>query len=86
MLRILVEHGLIEFEQESTGEITYRCNETVTFGISRSVEFAHAAKTLYGDAAELIVEELQLNGRLCMSHVIRKVVQRMQEALGIRSC
>ena len=39
----------------------------------RSSWYIYTTKTLYGDTGELTLEELQLNGKMAMSPVVKKV-------------
>ncbi|KAK8771347.1 hypothetical protein V5799_025410, partial [Amblyomma americanum] len=44
----------------------------------RYPRYIYCAKLLYGDAGEFIIEEVLLNGRLCMSAVLQRVLERLQ--------
>ena len=47
----------------------------------RFPKYIYCAKTLYGDAAELLVEELLHEGQGVMSKVVQKVTNKLNEAL-----
>ncbi len=46
----------------------------------RNARFIYSAKMLYGDAAELLIEELLQRGQAQMSQVISKVTDKLNEA------
>lgn len=47
----------------------------------RYPQYIYCAKTLYGDAAELVTEELLQNGQMLMSRVVENVTNKLNEAL-----
>ena len=47
----------------------------------RYPKYIYCAKTLYGDAAELVTEELLQNGQVLMTQVVENVTNKLNEAL-----
>ena len=47
----------------------------------RYPKYIYCAKTLYGDAAELVTEELLQNGQALMTQVVENVTNKLNEAL-----
>lgn len=47
---------------------------------TRFPRFIYTAKLLYGDTAELIVEEMLQHGQVTVSSVVQRVTDRLNEA------
>lgn len=47
----------------------------------RFPNYIYCAKTLYGDAAELVAEEILQNGQMLMTQVVKNVTNKLNEAL-----
>lgn len=77
-LLVLLHHNLVEFKAHPKGLVRYSIDADRVLYMLRYPRYTYCAKTLYGDAAELIVEELLQNGRMCMSAVLQKVLERSQ--------
>jgi DNA-directed RNA polymerase III subunit RPC3 len=54
-------------------------------GRVRYHKYVYSAKTLYGDAAELLVEEVLQHGQSLMSAVVVTVTDKLNEALDASS-
>ncbi|CAN7998598.1 unnamed protein product [Ixodes hexagonus] len=79
-LMVLIQHNIVDFRLHPKGYVEYLIDAEHVLCLLRYPRYIHCAKTLYGDAGELIVEELLQNGRMCMSAVLRKVLGRLQGA------
>lgn len=79
-LLVLIHHNLVGFKAHPKGLVKYSIDADRVLYMLRYPRYTYCAKTLYGDAAELIVEELLQNGRMCMSAVLQKVLERSQGA------
>lgn len=77
-LMVLIHHNIVDFRLHPKGYVEYLIDADHVLYLLRYPRYIHCAKTLYGDAGELIVEELLQNGRMCMSAVLRKVLGRLQ--------
>lgn len=77
-LRVLIHHNFVEFRQHAKGYVEYLINSDRVLYMLRYPRYAYCAKSLYGEEGEAIVEEILHNGRMFMSEVIRKVLERMQ--------
>ena len=77
-LAVLIQHNLVSFEQNKRGFVEYTANTQNALLYMRFPRYVYSAKTLYGDEAELIVEELLQHGQLTMSLVLTKVTYRLR--------
>lgn len=77
-LMVLIHQNLVEFNAHPRGFAKYSINADRVLCMLRYPRYIYCAKSLYGDAGEFIIEEVLLNGRLCMSAVLQKVLERMQ--------
>lgn len=84
-LMVLIQHNLVEFRQHSKGFVEYSINAERVLYMLRYPRYIYSAKTLYGNAGELIVEEILQNGRMSMSAVLRKVTQRLQGVQNVEA-
>ncbi|XP_040268787.1 DNA-directed RNA polymerase III subunit RPC3 [Bufo bufo] len=80
-LCVLLQHGLATYQMHRRGFVEYsaRCDRCLR--ILRFPRYIFTAKTLYGDAGELIVEELLLNGKMTLTAGVKKVANRMTETM-----
>ena len=69
------------FSLHKRGFVEYTAKVDQVLLIPRYPHYIYCAKTLYGDAGELIVEELLQHGQLMMSSVVDKVSQRLSESM-----
>nr|XP_006823774.1 PREDICTED: DNA-directed RNA polymerase III subunit RPC3-like [Saccoglossus kowalevskii] len=84
-LCVLITHNMAKFTSTKRGIIYYQVSVKTVLLLSRYPRYIYSVKTLYGDAGELIVEEILQNGQLLMSKVVRKVTERLNEALEDRT-
>ncbi|KAK3098436.1 hypothetical protein FSP39_019429 [Pinctada imbricata] len=81
ILCVLIQHNMVTFEKNKKGFIEYTIDgESIMYRL-RFIRYIYCAKTLYGDAAELLIEELLQRGKMLMSEVITSVTGRLNEAL-----
>ncbi|KAK6179368.1 hypothetical protein SNE40_011749 [Patella caerulea] len=78
---ILIQHNFVKFDRNKKGVTEYAINTDAVSLQLRYPRYIYCAKTLYGDAAELLVEELLQNGQSLMSIASERVTQRLNEAL-----
>ncbi|KAL1427525.1 hypothetical protein MTO96_017233 [Rhipicephalus appendiculatus] len=79
-LMVLIHQNLANFEAHPRGTVKYSINADRVLCLVRYSRYIYCTKMLYGEAGEFIVEEILLNGRLCMSSVLQKVLERQQGA------
>ncbi|XP_069041093.1 DNA-directed RNA polymerase III subunit RPC3 isoform X2 [Lepisosteus oculatus] len=79
-LCVLLQQGLCEFGPGRRG-VEYRLPEPRVLGLLRFPRYIYTAKTLYGDAAELLVEELLQHGHMTMSQAVRTVADRLTDSM-----
>ncbi|XP_018593411.1 DNA-directed RNA polymerase III subunit RPC3 [Scleropages formosus] len=75
-LCVLIQHGLCGFRSGRRG-VEYHLNGERILRVLRYPRYIYTAKTLYGDAGELIVEEVLQRGHMTMSHAVRTVADRL---------
>lgn len=75
---LLVRHGIVQFNLDSRNNITYQAHSENVIRLIRSPRCVLAAKTLYGESAEAICEEIVNEGRLSCSECIRRVTTRLE--------
>lgn len=80
-LCVLLQHNLATFQLQKRGTVEYEARGERVLRILRYPRYIYAAKTLYGDTGELLVEELLLNGKMTMSAAVRKVADRLTETM-----
>ena len=80
-LCVLIQHNLVTYQLQKRGCVEYEAQCQRVLRILRYPRYIYAAKTLYGDTGELVVEELLLNGKMTMSAVVRKVADRLTETM-----
>lgn len=66
---MLIQHQLCEYAPHKSGAMLYRANIEHILLRARFPRYIHAAKTTFGDAGELIVEDILRNGQSLMSQV-----------------
>lgn len=69
------------FEQHKRGFIEYSIRTDEILSRLWFPKYIYCVKTLYGDAAELLLEEVLQRGQVQMSKVIEGVMLRFNEAL-----
>uniref|UniRef100_A0A8B9T0E2 DNA-directed RNA polymerase III subunit RPC3 n=1 Tax=Anas platyrhynchos TaxID=8839 RepID=A0A8B9T0E2_ANAPL len=78
---VLLQHNLATFQLPKRGGVEYEARAERVLRVLRYPRYIYAAKTLYGDTGELLVEELLLNGKMTMSAAVRKVADRLTETM-----
>ncbi|KAK3585328.1 hypothetical protein CHS0354_040277, partial [Potamilus streckersoni] len=81
ILCIFIQHNLVMYEKNKRGFLEYRMAVEPTLWRCRFPKYIYCAKTLYGDAAELLVEEILHHGQVLMNDVVQRVTDRLNEAL-----
>lgn len=79
-LCVLVQHGACEFGSGRRGPgspVEYRASCERVLRVLRYPRYIYAAKTLYGDTGELIVEEVLQRGHMTMSNTVKTVADRL---------
>ena len=75
-----MQHNMVDYELHKRGFVEYRLNiENVLIRL-RFPRYIYSAKMLYGDTAELLVEELLHHGQIEMSRLLDKVTERLNES------
>ena len=73
---------MVEFGLNTKGGFTeYSINVENILVRLRFPRYIYTAKMLYGDSAELVVEEILQHGQIEMSRVVKQVTDRLNEAL-----
>ncbi|XP_033124022.1 DNA-directed RNA polymerase III subunit RPC3-like [Anneissia japonica] len=80
-IAVLIQLGHVEFDCNKRGFVEYSARLDRILLHTRYPKYIYCAKSLYGDAGELIIEELLQNGHMLMSEVVAKVWQRLTEVL-----
>uniref|UniRef100_A0A0R3RRC1 DNA-directed RNA polymerase III subunit RPC3 n=1 Tax=Elaeophora elaphi TaxID=1147741 RepID=A0A0R3RRC1_9BILA len=75
---ILEQHGILRFAQDERHRIIYSAQVIDILRLVRSARCSFVAKTLYGEIAEAICEEIISQGRLTCSSCIRRVAARLE--------
>ncbi|CAI9717057.1 DNA-directed RNA polymerase III subunit RPC3-like [Octopus vulgaris] len=81
ILAVLITHHIVKFNVNKKGLIEYNISIKIILSRVRFPIYICTSKTLYGDAAELLVEELLQRGEATMETVVNKVTERLNEAL-----
>ena len=74
-----MQHNVIDYELHKRGFVEYRLNTENVLTRLRFPRYIYSAKMLYGDSAELLVEELLRHGQIEMSRLLDKVTERLDE-------
>lgn len=77
----LIQHGMVEFEKNPRGFLQYSMNISKVVSCLRYPRYVHCAKLLYGDVAEILVEELLQVGQTSMNNLINKATDRVNADL-----
>ena len=81
ILCVFIQHNMLTFDYNKKGFIEYTLDSSFIMYRLRFIRYIYCAKTLYGDAAELLIEELLQRGQMMMSEVVTSVTGRLNEAL-----
>ncbi|NXK85417.1 RPC3 polymerase, partial [Formicarius rufipectus] len=79
-LCVLIQHHLVRYEAHPRGPVEYEARSGRVLRLLRYPRYIYTAKTLYGDPAELLVEELLLHGHLAMSRAVARVAERLSDS------
>ncbi|XP_023933102.1 DNA-directed RNA polymerase III subunit RPC3-like [Lingula anatina] len=77
----LIQHNLVTFQQNKKGFIEYVIHAEKVLQQTRFPRYIYCAKTLYGDPAELIIEELLQHGQMTLEKVVQRTIDRLTEAM-----
>lgn len=86
VLCVLIQHQLVEFEppqqqqQPASGGGHYLVQVNRILLRVRFPRFIHAAKSLFGDPGEVIVEDVLQEGQTLMSQCIERLSERLEDA------
>ncbi|XP_064609814.1 DNA-directed RNA polymerase III subunit RPC3-like [Liolophura sinensis] len=80
-LATMSKHSIVTFKRHKKGFFEYSVNTDAVLHRLRYHRYIYCAKLLFGDAAELIVEEVLQQGQVLMTTVIQKVTIKLNEAL-----
>lgn len=78
---LLIQQNLVSFDYNKKGFIIYKIQTEAVLWRVRFPKYIYCAKTLYGDAAELLVEDMLVKGQSSMSELIENVTNKLNEAL-----
>ncbi|CAB3981280.1 DNA-directed RNA polymerase III subunit RPC3 [Paramuricea clavata] len=74
---ILIQHNLVKFQKNARGQVTYSAQISNILTIHQYPKLTYCAKVTFGDAAELIIEELLHHGSMTMSSIVANVTNRL---------
>ena len=74
---MLIQHNLVKFQKSAKGQLTYNAHISNILTIPQYPKITYCAKVMFGDAAELMVEELLHHGSMTMSAVVASVTNRL---------
>jgi len=77
----LIQQNIVKFSQSRPGLISYKASPDVVMCRLRFPRYIHIAKTLYGDAAELLVEELLLQGQANLDSIVSKTTKKLNDSI-----
>uniref|UniRef100_A0A183U262 DNA-directed RNA polymerase III subunit RPC3 n=1 Tax=Toxocara canis TaxID=6265 RepID=A0A183U262_TOXCA len=77
----LEQHNIVTFRVEER-RVLYCIQPEDVLRLARSARCSFIVKTLYGEVAEAICEELVCRGRLCCSECLRRVAARLDTSLS----
>lgn len=78
----LIQQNIVTFHQNNSGQTEYHASSDAVLCRMRFPRYIHCAKTLFGDAAELIVEELLMQGRSLLGETVTETVDKLNESLA----
>ncbi|XP_063431897.1 DNA-directed RNA polymerase III subunit RPC3-like [Mytilus trossulus] len=81
VLCVLLQHNICDYTTDSKGTLEYLIDSEIILRRIRFPNYIYCAKTLYGDAAELVAEEILQNGQMLMTQVVKNVTNKLNEAL-----
>lgn len=78
---ILEQHNIVTFRMDDR-RVVYSIKPEDVLRLARSARCSFLVKTLYGEVAEAICEELVCQGRLSCSECLRRVSSRLDTPLS----
>ena len=79
-LYTLLQHHLVEYEETKRGPLEYSVTPAAVMCRFRFARYIYCAKLLYGDAAELLVEELLQHGEQETEKLKTRVAERLRDS------
>ncbi|XP_076465328.1 DNA-directed RNA polymerase III subunit RPC3-like [Babylonia areolata] len=80
-LLILIQHGMVEYHQNKHNMLEYKIYVDRVINQIYAHKEVQCAGLLYGDAAEIMVEELLHDGRLPLHTLVESVTNKLNEAI-----
>ena len=77
-LSVCIQHQLIKFEESQKTPTLYQAIPENILLRARYPKFVYSAKILFGDIAELIIENVLMNGAEVLSSIVLKVAERLE--------
>ncbi|XP_052283471.1 DNA-directed RNA polymerase III subunit RPC3-like isoform X2 [Dreissena polymorpha] len=81
VLTVLIQNNLVTFQKNKRGQTEYTLDHDAILWRNRIPHYIFCGKNLYGDAAELLIEDIAHNGQITMSTVVENVTDKLNEAL-----
>lgn len=81
VLTALIQQNVVKFVKNKRGMVEYSVDIDILLWRHRIPRYIHCAKSLYGDAAELVVEDIVYHGQTLMSEAVQNVTNKLNEAL-----
>ncbi|NXG12586.1 RPC3 polymerase, partial [Sakesphorus luctuosus] len=81
-LCVLLQHHLAGWALSPRGPVQYEARRRQVLRLLRYPRYIYTAKALYGDAAELLVEELLLHGQMSRGRATNSVAERLSDGGG----
>ncbi|XP_074651801.1 DNA-directed RNA polymerase III subunit RPC3-like [Tubulanus polymorphus] len=78
-LCVLIQHNIVNFEANKRGYVDYSINLNTILMCMKFPSMIYCSKTLYGDAGELVIEELLQKGRMPTDDILVRAYERLQE-------
>ena len=79
-LAVLLQQNIAYFVPHKRGFVEYNVDAERMLLRPRFPRYVYTAKTLYGDNAELLIEELLQHGQVTVSSLVNRVTTRVNEA------
>jgi hypothetical protein len=74
---VLIQHNLVKFQTNGKRGVSYKAEMSRILTIHQYAKLIHCAKEVFGNASELIIEELLRHGSMTMSAVVATVTGRL---------
>ena len=76
-ISVCIKHGIVKFEENKNSPTIYQAIPENIVLRARYPKFVYSTKVLFGDVAELIVENVLMNGSVLLSELVSKVTERL---------